>query len=986
MDYISLGCCTLAFILYLNTLNSGFVYDDRRAILSNMDVSGSTSWQNIFINDFWGTALTDSGSHGSYRPLCVLSYRLNFILSGYSPWGFHLVNNMLHCLATGLVVKVARQLLSSMWGVMVTGALFAVHPIHTETIAGIVGRADAATSICYMLAFLAYLRHMNWRIRNDQRQWLALAFAIVTSIIALLFKETGITALLLCAIFDLICTLCGQYDKNRLRSICVVLSSLVCIVFSRLALIPKPQVSFSSADNPISKTNSAWTRLLTFIYLPVFNFKLLLSPHILSFDWGMDAIPRIISIFDERNILSLTFYSTITYSIWYSYQTLLVNSKYGASKQRSHTSYLVNGCDLGSHYHLQPKVQRKSRTKRKYAERQCQSSEGLYVMNCTNSNMSYSPAKSTTTNFWKKGWLRPYSNGQICTDCKQEINSGQHSTSCRVLNNNNVLTFNAPNVLNSECCCHQFMSSGGSAAPQLFSLALQIIARSSRSSSSCSNSTTASNKSSDSSASSTYSSSSSKSSSSQLSITSPYEEQWTRDREYIFSHTSNSCANACVLITSLAFLILPFLPATNLFFYVGFVVAERLLYLPSVGFCLIIGFGLSKIMDWLRTHRMQRAKQVIIISLCVVLCTLSARTLLRNQDWKNEESLYRSAIKVNPPKALGNLGSVLSSQARYTEAEKILLEAIKYRPNMADVHFNLGILYQNQKKYNFAIESFKNALNFRPNLAVAYLNLGISLIAMGKCQEAAQVLQNGSKLSGTGVRDRNSHENARISSYLQLGALYADQGKLQRALAVYREALHELPHNYHMRDVLYYRIGDIFGRLQKWDEAEKHHRAALNLRPKEAGAHLSYGITLARNSSRASEAEFWFKRALKLAPEQASAYHHYAEFLTSQSRNAEATSYRVRAAKLAPNDYSLVVAAATALRLTDRKMEAEVLYRKAVYLRPYDAHAHTNLGAILHLLGYTSKAAASYKEALRLQPGDITTLSNLAKLGLRNTE
>uniref|UniRef100_A0A1A9UXH9 dolichyl-phosphate-mannose--protein mannosyltransferase n=1 Tax=Glossina austeni TaxID=7395 RepID=A0A1A9UXH9_GLOAU len=986
MDYISLGCCSLAFILYLNTLNSGFVYDDRRAILSNMDVSGSSSWQNAFANDFWGTALTDSGSHGSYRPLCVLSFRLNFILSGYSPWGFHLVNNMLHCVATGLVVKVARQLLSSMWGVIVTGALFAVHPIHTEAIAGIVGRADAATSICYMLAFLAYLRHMNWRIRNDQRQWLALAFAIVTSVIALLFKETGITALLLCVIFDLICTLCGQPDKNRLRSICIVLSSLVCVAFSRLALIPKPQASFSSADNPISKTTSAWTRLLTFIYLPVFNFKLLVSPHVLSFDWGMDAIPRIISIFDERNILSVTFYSAITYLMWYSYQALLARRKCGAGKQRPQT-YVVNGCDPGSHYHLQPKVQRKSRTKHKYVQRQCQSSEGLYVMNCTSSNVSYPPGNSTT-NFWKKGWLRPYSSGQICTDCKQEINSGQHSASCRALNNNNVLTYNTQNVLNSECCCHQLMSSGGTAAPQLFSLALQIIARSSRSSSSCSNSTTASNKSSDSSASSTYSSSSSssKSSSSQLSIVSPYEDQWIQHREYIFSHASNSCANACVLITSLAFLILPFLPATNLFFYVGFVVAERLLYLPSVGFCLIVGFGLSKIMDFLRTRRMQRTKQMMIISLCVVLCTLSARTVLRNRDWKDEESLYRSAVRVNPPKALGNLGSVLSSQARYTEAEEILLEAIKYRPNMADVHFNLGILYQNQKKYNFAIESFKNALNFRPNLAVAYLNLGISLIAVGKCQEAAQVLQDGSRLNGTGVRDRNSHENARISSYLQLGALYADQGKLQRALAVYREALHELPHNYHMRDVLYYRIGDIFGRLQKWDEAEKHHRAALNLRPKEAGVHLSYGITLARNSSRASEAEFWFKRALKLAPEQASVYHHYAEFLTSQSRNAEAVSYRVRAARLAPNDYSLVVAAATALRLMDRKAEAEVLYRKAVYLRPYDAHAHTNLGAILHLLGHTSKAAASYKEALRLQPGDITTLSNLAKLGLRNTE
>lgn len=81
-------------------------------------------------------------------------------------------------------------------------------------------------------------------------------------------------------------------------------------------------------------------------------------------------------------------------------------------------------------------------------------------------------------------------------------------------------------------------------------------------------------------------------------------------------------------------------------------------------------------------------------------------------------------------------------------------------------------------------------------ISVAYLNLGTSLIALGRCHEAASVLRDGTKLDGTGLRDRTAHENARISSLLQLGGLYADQGKLQRALAVYREALHTLPHNY----------------------------------------------------------------------------------------------------------------------------------------------------------------------------------------------
>lgn len=79
---------------------------------------------------------------------------------------------------------------------------------------------------------------------------------------------------------------------------------------------------------------------------------------------------------------------------------------------------------------------------------------------------------------------------------------------------------------------------------------------------------------------------------------------------------------------------------------------------------------------------------------------------------------------------------------------------------------------------------------------MAYLNLGTSLIALGRCQEAASVLREGSKLDGTGLRDRSAHNNARMSALLQLGSLYAEQGKLQRALAVYKEALHNLPDSY----------------------------------------------------------------------------------------------------------------------------------------------------------------------------------------------
>lgn len=79
---------------------------------------------------------------------------------------------------------------------------------------------------------------------------------------------------------------------------------------------------------------------------------------------------------------------------------------------------------------------------------------------------------------------------------------------------------------------------------------------------------------------------------------------------------------------------------------------------------------------------------------------------------------------------------------------------------------------------------------------MAYVNLGAALIAAGRCQEAVSVLKQGSRLDGTGLRDRREHETARVSALLQLGALYSDQGRLQRALAAYREAAHSLPDHY----------------------------------------------------------------------------------------------------------------------------------------------------------------------------------------------
>lgn len=135
-----------------------------RAIKSNQDLQPSAPLSNLVTNDFWGTPLTHSGSHKSYRPLCVLSFRLNYAVHGLEPFGYHLVNVGLHAVVSVLFTHFAGQLFNGRKRVtLVAGLLFATHPIHTEAVAGVVGRADCGAALFFLLSLMAYIKYCKCR-------------------------------------------------------------------------------------------------------------------------------------------------------------------------------------------------------------------------------------------------------------------------------------------------------------------------------------------------------------------------------------------------------------------------------------------------------------------------------------------------------------------------------------------------------------------------------------------------------------------------------------------------------------------------------------------------------------------------------------------------------------------------------------------------------------------------------------------------------
>ena len=130
-----------ALICYVNSVHGEFVFDDTEAILSNRDLNLETPLADVFNDDFWGTKLSSKQSHKSYRPLTVITFRWNvWFAGGLQPFGFHLVNILLHVAASLLYLEVCNKLLGACRKRRTTSCaflaafLFSVHPVHVENV------------------------------------------------------------------------------------------------------------------------------------------------------------------------------------------------------------------------------------------------------------------------------------------------------------------------------------------------------------------------------------------------------------------------------------------------------------------------------------------------------------------------------------------------------------------------------------------------------------------------------------------------------------------------------------------------------------------------------------------------------------------------------------------------------------------------------------------------------------------------------------
>lgn len=171
-----------AAAVYAGTLGHALVWDDvllREYVAETVRDAGL---RGLLLAEF---ALRVGESTGYYRPLVLLSLWLDFSAGSLAPLLGHLTNAALHALCSVLVLRLLRQFLPPGGGALAGALLFAVHPVHVESVAFVSGRTDLLAAVFVLLAVL------HWRARRGAPTPLALGASAGLFVLALLSKEVA---------------------------------------------------------------------------------------------------------------------------------------------------------------------------------------------------------------------------------------------------------------------------------------------------------------------------------------------------------------------------------------------------------------------------------------------------------------------------------------------------------------------------------------------------------------------------------------------------------------------------------------------------------------------------------------------------------------------------------------------------------------------------------------------------------------------------
>ncbi|XP_058599191.1 protein O-mannosyl-transferase TMTC1 isoform X2 [Neofelis nebulosa] len=834
-------------LCYGRSLQGEFVHDDVWAIVNNPDVRpGAPLRWGIFTNDFWGKGMAENTSHKSYRPLCVLTFKLNVFLTGMNPFYFHAVNVILHCLVTLVLMYTCdKAVFRNRRLAFATALLFAVHPIHTEAVAGIVGRADVLACLLFLLAFLSYNRSVDQRHVGECFPPTVSPFFLLLSLLlgtcAMLVKETGITVFGVCLVYDLF-SLSHKQEKSSNG-----------VIHQRSPQQPAsppppslpPQPHRENGKQHRFPHRGAWGGCHSPSPLEPKSSGFPVSPGAM---WSM---MRYLTARTNRNFL-------LTMRPFLKRATLVI-------------TYVI---------------------------------VVLYFR------------------LWIMGGSMPLFSEQ------DNPASFSPYILTRFLTYSYLLAFNVWLLLAPVTLCYDW---------QVGSIPL-------------------------------------------------VETIWdTRNLATILlavvmTLLSLHCLAAFKrlehkeVLVGLLFLVFPFIPASNLFFRVGFVVAERVLYMPRSG-VQTLPHNAKVHYNYANFLKDQGRNREAIYHYRTALRLYPRHASALNnlgtltRDTTEAKIYYQRALQLNPQhnRALFNLGNLLKSQEKKEEAITLLKDSIKYGPEFADAYSSLASLLAEQERFKEAEEIYQAGIKNCPDSSDLHNNYGVFLVDTGSPEKAVAHYQQAITLSP-------SHHVAMVN----LGRLYRSLGENSLAEEWYKRAL-----QVSRKAEILSPLGALYYNTGRYEEALQIYREAAALQPSQRELRLALAQVLAV-MGQTKEAEKMTNHIVSEETGCLECYRLLSAIYSKQERHDKALDAIDKALQLKPKDPKVVselfFTKGNQLReqnLLDKAFES---YKAAVELNPDQAQAWMNMGGIQHIKGNYVSARAYYERALQLVPDSKLLQENLAKL------
>ncbi|HEX5411430.1 MAG TPA: tetratricopeptide repeat protein [Terriglobia bacterium] len=176
---------TATYAVFAGSLANGFVYDDNPQILQNAFILNPSLWKQIFTGSVWSF---QGGRTNFYRPLQFACYWVLYRIGGPNPAAFHLLNLLLYAASVWLVYRLGRKLFNHDVIALTGAALWALHPVHVESVAWISALPDVGFAFLALLSLLLFLQAEQGR-ENCRLYHLLAVFSFFA---ALFFKEMAL--------------------------------------------------------------------------------------------------------------------------------------------------------------------------------------------------------------------------------------------------------------------------------------------------------------------------------------------------------------------------------------------------------------------------------------------------------------------------------------------------------------------------------------------------------------------------------------------------------------------------------------------------------------------------------------------------------------------------------------------------------------------------------------------------------------------------